>query len=303
MVTIFDYEPKTGFDAGTPGLYRNVPPHVYHTSPLPSHSVIAGLFDEPPAKVRHALDAGWTPAESLDFGSAFHAMLMEPGRFMDGHTTEGGINPKTQESYSWDSAAYQKARTAAAADGKVLIRTQWDLEKMVASVLAVPNVRSLIEAGGEREISMVWEEPVTRAVVRSRFDFLSLLAECFIDFKKTRGAGREFDSNAASYGYISQMAMYHDGMQMLTGRSYDGFIVATEDAAPNLTAVIRFGATLDDDHAERIGGSDVPPWLHCGRNAYRWALAKYLQCKRTGEWPGFDERSYRVPTWYMEKWS
>lgn len=278
---------------GEPGIYRNVPAALYHKHHALSNSKLQPMIRKCPRAFYHRENEAYEPTEAMAMGSAFHALILEPDHFRK-HYAVGGINPKTGESFGYGSDSWDKA---CAASSKILCRSQWPIVEMVTSVLAHDDLRAIIAAGGERELSLLWIDKETGELLRGRIDFLAI-TNTFLDFKTTQDAGFGFDSSAVGYGYIEQYAMYHDGLEALTGVSMDGFLVPVESEPPHLVGTVRFSPTGDQDY-ENTG---VSSWLHCGRNSYRRAIKAVQKCRREGKWPTYEDRSVRIPQWYIEKY-
>lgn len=280
---------------GVPGLYRNVPANIYHAHPALSNSKLQPMIRKCPAAFAHRESVPFESTEDMAMGSAFHALLLEPQVFRDRYEI-GGINPKTGQSFGFGTDAWEEKSNAALAREKILCRTQWPIQGMAESVLAHPDVRAIIEAGGERELSMLWIDDETGALLRGRIDFLAV-TNTFLDFKKTQDAGFGFDSSAVGYGYIEQYAMYHDGLLALTGVSMDGFLVPVEEEFPHLVGTVRFSPEGD----QNFENTETSAWLHCGRVSYRKAIAAVQKCRKEGRWPSYEDRSVRIPEWYIKK--
>lgn len=283
----------------SPGIYRGVPPHIYHASPLLSNSKLQKISQKCPAAFIHAEQGGFTPSEDMAKGQAFHTLLLEPEVYRRVYEV-GGINPTTKASFGYDTPSWHKAEAEALARGKILIRSQWlePVTGMARAVVEHPDLRPILAAGGERELSMIWVDAVTGEKLRGRFDFMSNL-KLFLDFKKTQDAGFGFDYSAAGYGYLEQFAMYHDGWLALTGESNDGFLVPVEEDAPHCVGTVRFTASGDNNFED----TGVSLWLHCARNCYRAAIRRVQECRKTGVWPSYDDRSVSVPEWYKRRHS
>lgn len=297
---IIDGGTKVGrnhWDNEHPGIYRGIPEDVYHASPLLSNSKIQPMIRKCPAAFFHNLGEPMETKEDMAIGGCFHKLLLEPAEFRERYVV-GGINPKTLQSYGYDTQAFTEASDKASAAGKVLMRTQWTdkVQGMADAVLAHPDIRPILEAGGERELSMIWVDQETGEKLRARIDYKSSL-KMFVDFKKTSDAGFGFDSSINQYGYIEQMSMYHDGWLALTGESNDAWLIPVEDSAPYLVGTVRFAPSGDNNYE----GTETSSWLHCGRNSYRAAIRKIQECRRKGDWPGYEDRSVRVPVWYIER--
>lgn len=285
------------FGDGIPGIYRNVPAVIYHAHHALSNSTLQPMIRKCPAAFLARLRDPFTITEDMAMGQAFHTLLLEPDQFRAVYRTVPGINPKNGESYGFNTVSWQEATETARAHGHTLYRTQWPIQAMVDAVLAHEDLRAIIAAGGERELSLLWKDQETGELLRGRLDFLSV-TNMFLDFKKTEDAGYGFDYSAVKYGYLEQFALYHDGLEALTGISMDGFLVPVEEDPPHLVGTVRFNPAGDQEY-ENTG---VSSWLHCGRNSYRRAIKAVQKCRREDKWPGYEDRSVHVPEGYMKKY-
>lgn len=178
-----------------PGVYRGLSNDEYHSGPGVSKSLL-DLLRQSPAHLRATLTSAEPrkPTAAQAFGTAFHMLLLEPGKFAASYCepfeapdgalvtvedikqalTQSGIPFKAAARKS-DLAAIVREYLPAAVlydDAKEeyvrrnagrteLTADQWKrLNSMREAVFAHQAARKLLAAPGESELSAYWEEPV-----------------------------------------------------------------------------------------------------------------------------------------------
>lgn len=263
----------------------------YHADPAPepslSSSIAKILLTQSP---RHAclahprLNAAYVaeePSNTMDFGSAAHALLLE----------------RDEAPIVWIDApdfrtkAAQEARDDARAAGKfaVLARHKPTLVEMVKQAWATieqSEFKGILETG-EAEQTLVWADyghngPYVRmpsdlsdkvpiAYCRARFDLLASHRGVIIDYKSTTDASPDaFIRQIARMGYDVQAEFYCRGLRNI---GYDPLFVflVQENTAP-------FACSL-------VGLSNA--YREIGKAKVMRAVNIWAECMRTGTWPSY----------------
>lgn len=235
------------------------------------------------------------PTPQMFFGSAFHAIVLEPELFAETYVPDPAPG-----SYSKDAKA---ARFELEAAGKIVIGSKtdddkgiwgasdWDkLHRMRDAVLAHPIASVLLDPDqGPVEQSVYWIDPETRKLCKCRPDKWNDAHRVLVDLKSTMDASYTgFGKACANYRYNVQAAYYLDGWFRASDRPLGGtarafVFAAVEKEPPYAVACYR----LDAEEIE------------AGREMYRRDLDLYAQCHAENQWPGYDEsiRVLRMPPW------
>lgn len=255
-------------------LVPDMPEADYHAHPSLSQSQLKTILDTP-AKFAWERQHGRPHRAAYDTGHAVHTALLGVG----GQTV-------VVDADDWRTKAARDARDAAHAEGKVpLLRDQ--AAKVAAirdAVMGHPAARTILEAPGDVELSLFWDDPDTDVPMRGRIDKVATRADgthVLVDLKSTTDASaRRFGKSVWDYRYHMQRAVYLHGWEVITGEACEFLFIAVETDAPHLTAVY----TLDDIAVE------------AGWRDYRTALDTYITCTETGTWPGYGDSIQTLPS-------
>lgn len=135
--------------------------------------------------------------------------------------------------------------------------------------------------GTDRELCIVWNDPVTGLRCKGRLDCVQHASRLIIDLKNSKNVAR-FDEMIAWYGYHRQGAWYADGLQTLTGEAYRSAIVAVEPGKP---------------HSVRAAPLSFAT-LTAGRNQYRQVLDSIARSVESNTWPAAESPTeWDIPAW------
>lgn len=269
----------------TTGIVHDLPIDEYHASPAISHSGLCDFARSPLHYYARHIDPERPPEEpragQLE-GTLAHCAILEPDQF-DRRYAVGPCDDRRLK--AWKSWAETLAPhiTALRPSEAAAARAQ------AASVRALPEVAQLL-AAGNAEVSADWRDAQTGVHCRCRPDWVHPLGGCrviLLDVKTYSSASPvEFAQQVARNAYHRQAAWYTDGYAQAAGVEVMGFVfVAVETAWPYAACA----AMLDDDGIER------------GRVENRALLARFAECQRAGEWPGYSNSIELIPLprWYM----
>jgi hypothetical protein len=251
-----------------PGIYPGVPDTQYRAWDALGSTDIKTLAANPAGVFRFRRE---NPRSNgiLDLGKVAHSLILE-GR-------EDAVT--VLDFPDWKTKAAREARDAALKTA--LLAHEWKtVKRMRDAVFANPDAAALL-TGHEAETSLRWDVDGVR--LKGRLDGWKRDEGIIVDLKTARDASpRGFGRAAAAYGYHTQAAQYHGGLEALTGESATYYIVAVEKEPPFLTAV--YEVATDQLDAGREAVED-------GINAYREAIA-------ADAWPtSYPSQPLDLPAW------
>ena len=284
------------------GIYPGIPFEEYHRWNAASNSRLKDM-DRSPAycyeRMTHPSES--TPAQ-LE-GTATHAALFEPEAFDARYVVVGKCSAVTKDggpcrssaSLVIDGQGYCRVRghaPAGAPDPRIpLTEEQHDaILARVESCVALPRVVRLLGALVHREVSILWTDPETGAACKARIDGLSVVGDrrVLLDAKRTKDAHPDdFPKAMLNQGIHRQLAWYARGMASVGEPVTDSLILAMQDDAPFEAYLYRpLDAVLTFGHRENAR-----------------ALAAYVECLRSGEWPAGPDKVLNVdlPEWAKQK--
>lgn len=237
-----------------------------------------GLTPAPWKSPAHTLAAIQDPEQATEaqrLGSDYHALLFEPERFK----REYGLLKHKIDRRTNEGKAAWASLVAEYGEDRVVNLDRWNqMNTMARTAAANGEVRNLVAAKGDHELSAAWIDAETGAACKGRFDKVVKTPSgkvWLIDLKSTRCSHpRMFAKDAARYQYHVQAAFYMDGYEAATGTRPERFlIIAQETTAP-------FPAVVYNVRAEE---------LDSGRRIYRAGLRLIEHCTKTNDWPGYAD--------------
>ena len=134
----------------------------------------------------------------------------------------------------------------------------------------------LLSGKGYNEQTVLWREPVTSAVIRTRLDRVRLLGRdgmVVIDLKATEEPApegpRSFADSIRKYGYHRQAAIYTDAIQAaFPDRALDYVLIAVRSRPPYEVAVHQLGES----------------WIERGRMEYTEDLRTLVERMKSADW-------------------
>lgn len=215
--------------------------------------------------------------DALVVGNAFHVLTLEndifPYHFI--------IRPKFSGT---GSVAKREAFEAEHADKEIITMEQYDMvRRMRDAVMKHPAAFELLKIG-QAETTLKWEDILTDAPCKCRMDWWNPDVRVIVDLKSTDDASDEgFAKSSFNYRYHVQGAFYLDGAKA-NNLNPDGFIfIAVEKKPPYLVNIFYM----------------PPDVIDFGIRVYRDDLKKYMECRQTNQWPGYDQRvkPLNLPSW------
>jgi exodeoxyribonuclease VIII len=229
------------------------------------------------------------PTDPMKMGTDLHCSILEPERF----EKEYRVIPSECRKGSGKGQVLRRAEFEAKAkrNGWTIIKAE-DMEKvkrMRDAILTDPDASVLLK-DGISEICGYWYDPDEKDILcKIRLDYLQTETGIIVDLKKTTDAReKHFTDHAHAMGYLMQAWWSLYGATQITRVAHNDFrFIVVEDHDP--WEVVVYQASPDFIH---IGGLD------CGR-----ALKRYIECYRSGGWPGYGGgvRPLNPPPWRMRK--
>ena len=248
----------------------------YHASSAISRSQLKLMDKSPYHFWYHVLSGENIPArssESLNIGSAFHTLLLEPHLF----EKEFAIAPKVDRRTKAGKEAF--AEFSASAEGKIILSAEQfsTVSTMVRHVASHEIVTTLI-SDAQYEKSIFWTDEATGLQFRVRPDIWS--EKIVVDLKTTKETNiHKFKWGALDYGYYLQAGMIYEACQSL-GRPFEAFaILACEKDVPHVPVVY----TLDGDA------------LQYGIDKFQHYKKRLKKCIDTNTWEGYGIHALTVP--------
>lgn len=313
-----------------PGIYDNITNHDYHNGPGISKSGL-DLIAKSPAHYYHAVNAANDnePTAAQAFGTAFHALLLEPELFWATYAEPlkradypDAINNKDElvalaadldiaikksgkvdeiaatiraagvdlQMWSEIKAHYEGLNT-----GKIILPEDdfYRLINMRDAVMAHPAASYLMNLPGKAEQSVYWTDPKTGVLCRCRPDRWTE-NNIVVDLKTTNDASPEgFAKSIYNWRYHVQDVMYRDGIKIASGSEPSFVFLAVEkDACVVNGAAKGVAVYVLDDESRAAGLKD-----------YRQSLDDYAACLESNKWPGYENQVQiiSIPAWGLKK--
>lgn len=263
---------KARIPAPSPGVYENVPFHVYLKWDAASNSGLKELKRSPAHLLAH-LQEPFNDTDAMRLGRATHCAMLEPDHF----EKRFAIGPAELRS----NADKEKRASLEVEFGPGHVLRPREFEQCLRIRDGVHRYeaarRLLLSANGANELSVVWIDPDTGVTCKARLDRIdyTIGGGAIVDLKSTEDAGEDaFSRTIWNYQYHCQGALYLGGAFecQIAARHY--VILAYEKEPPFGVGVFR----LDEGT------------LSAGETQVRPLLALYRQCKDRNEWPGYPDR-------------
>jgi exodeoxyribonuclease VIII len=236
-----------------------------------------------PAHLADLMEHGYEEngdSSALNFGSAVHCRVLEPGMF----DRRYAIRP---DGLDGRSKAGKDFAAEAKAAGRVVLSAEhgrW-CDAMAFRAKTNYRVREWLARPHDTEVSLVWERDGFLCKARADLTVSTLNTIC--DVKTTITASQQgFARQVAKYGYHEQGAWYMDGMRRLTGKTWDFYFIACEKARPFLVTCHQLVR-------------DSPAHLRAVAENDR-LFELYKQCCKARQWPGYgDIFEIELPEWAL----
>jgi hypothetical protein len=254
---------------------------AYHADPVPGGSLSSSgcktLLRSPARYIWEQTNPQPYKA-AFDFGSAAHKRVLGVG-------AEVRYGPFKD----WRTKAAQEFQAAARADGAIpLLADQEGVIEGMAEALKVHPVAGplLASKNGRPEVSAFWKDPWWDVWRRARFDWLDWDV---VDYKTAASADPDvLPKKIVDFGYHLAAAWYLDAAQHF----------GPHDAEPTYTWIFQ----EKEAPYEVVVAQPDDEVLAAGERARDRALRLYTDCRKTGIWPGYADKTLTVglPGWYRD---
>lgn len=285
------------FKKGEVGLYAGVPEEAYHAFPAASNSRLSKMKVSP----RHcqiAIEEGFTPTKSTDFGGASHALVLQPMEFLKRYAVASQCSGET------------KAKARCSKGGQVRIGGKWfcsihapegeaddvssmsedDFERIQAMSREIqrhPVTKEILAQAGGFEITLLWYHEGADVMVKNRIDFLTLATRFMMDYKTTADASLwGFAKSIWTWGYHRQGYLYRKGGEAVGIPDFDFVFVAQEKKKPFALMPYQLSAAAIEAGRIEVEEEYVDG---LGERVSEGLIYRYAECMRSGRWPGWKE--------------
>ena len=269
-----------------PGVYWGVPMEVYNAIHAVRRSALHELGTSCPADYKYSAEH-FDPSDAMKLGSAAHAAILEPETFEQRFVSEPFRPHKARKFDDFEKGSVTLATYNAwvsEQDGKEILKAE-DLEKareIAETARTWKTVRALLREG-KAEVTIVWEDPVTRLLCKTRPDFADFDRRLIVDVKTTaKFSDRDFERSVVKTGIDLQMAMIEEGCRVLGMDLPTSFVLVWVRTTGRVA------------NSARYCTAEV---MNRGARKYREYLDLYAECLATDTWPDFpsDIRPQHLP--------
>jgi len=268
--------------------FKEEPAEVYHEVKAVSSHAIISMHKSPKTYYdKYVLGKKEEPTPAMEFGTMFHCAILEPEKFK----TMFHVEPKFDKRTTAGKEGYAAFKAGLPAGAKTVSAEDMDtLNGIVEAFNAHPLAPELIQ-GGVAEMSGYFTDINTGTPLKIRPDYIRA-DHTLIDLKTCRDASQNrFQSQVYDFGYYIQAAFYADVYSMIMGRELDSVpfvFIAIENTKPFNIGVYPLAKKA----------------IQQGRDVYRSALYKYLECVNSGKWADLNESNaveIDLPYWVYKR--
>jgi hypothetical protein len=269
-----------------PGIYRGVPFAHYLGWKAVSASRLKVLVTETPAQLQHEMSQPPDGTEAQSFGTVLHTLVLQPELFPELYQ----IRPPGRA----NSNEYKRAEARIMADHPhvTLIKPEdWDRAHRCRDALAKHELAGPALSGGDKELSIVWEEPEYGVTCKARLD-APLAGVGIWDLKSTQDPRpHAWGRDAWKYRYDIQGAFY------LRGALSVGLDLPSDFAFIAVKSTAAFGIRIYDFQG------DAAKVLNAAWTEVESLLTLWARCRDTGVWPDYPAHvePFPLPSYAMRQ--
>ncbi len=221
----------------------------------------------------------------MDIGSAIHAATLEPEVFREKYLMLPEVVDRRKPEY-------KKAKEIFGEEYVFVSTEVENLRGMHSSIHHYKTAMDIYNQDGYAELSAFVECPRTGALLRARYDWITVDG-ISLDLKKTQDAREEaFQRSMGGYGYHIQGAFYNYVFECITGVPLQSFkFLAVEEKSPWGARVYTLG----------------PASMMMGESWFNKSLDTYKACMESGYWPCYEDsdtdldvNNYELYKWQSE---
>lgn len=236
-----------------------------------------------PLYCRYRIDNPEEESRALVVGSALHTALLEPhlfdGQYCQRPPGHGGSN------------AFKEAKALLEEQGFILLSDdEWQMvHGIVESARRHATAKLVMDAMVGIEVSAIAAMQGTCVKIRPDIVCERAGLRFLVNLKTAISAApRDFERAVYNFGYHRSAALVMDAFDALKKPADHHLFLVCEKEPPYQVAV------YDIDE----------PSLTVGRDDYKAALARYVECEQSGEWPSYNEEIQPIglPAWAFRRW-
>jgi hypothetical protein len=259
------------------GIHDNIQNEIYHRGDGWSDILGSTGLKKLQLSPAHFKVPNGEPTKAMNFGSAFHSLLLEPEKHEVICTPE--INRRTK------AGKEEYAKFLEESEGKIVVTPEENDELMMMLIQVRKNeTASMLLKQGKAESSIVWQDATYGFLCKCRPDYLRD-DRIIIDVKTSSqpATPEAFSRACVNYGYHISAAWYQAGVLAVTGKRHNFVFIVCETKPPYAVSV------FEPDRE----------FLDAGRKAIQPLLEVYDRCLKSGQWPGYDDRvqGLSLPAW------
>ena len=256
-------------ESSAPGIYEDVPAHIYHACGLMSHSKLKPLTrtDKTPAHFFQGLRFPVVTTPEMLMGTATHTLVLQPEHF----DAEVEVAPgESRRNKTWKARQKEVPHKILLSEKEIL-----QVEGMANVLKQDEAVMSLLRmAGNVFEASLIWEHVTNDGTVvkmKARVDTWLRPIGGILDLKTTDSVDCFlFEKKMELLGYHTQMATYQGALTALGETVHDAYLLAIEREPPHVYDLFRVGRDS----------------MHTGERLIHYALETYAHCRAEDTYPG-----------------
>lgn len=253
--------------AFAPGIFPDMPAHVYHRIEAMSASGAKKILQSP-QHFRLMRDTPSEPTAAMQFGTAVHDGVLEPDTFSHRVACAPDVDKRTKLGKAeWADFVFCN-------DGKLILAPDDfdNVRRCVDAIHAHPGAMQLLD-GAQTEVSLFWNDARYDVPCKCRWDIANYGG--IADVKTTTDASPgEFARSIAKFLYHAQASMYVSGGEHVLHESPRFFaLIAVEKEPPHAVACYYLPGDA----------------IIAGAYLISRALERYRDALTTGRWIGYPD--------------
>jgi exodeoxyribonuclease VIII len=285
-LTVLDVGPGVGTGDDRPeqppppfvtGVFNDMPAETYFAIEAISQSGAGKILKSPMHYITDRRKQK-PPTETMIFGSAVHAGVLEPETFAQRVVVAPEFNKRT----TVGKIGWESFRQANAGKITLTVDDYHRAQRCIDAVLSHPGARRMLD-GAIVETSLFWIDGKYKVPCKARLDIRSHGG--ITDLKTTADASpEEFAKSIANYGYTIQSAHYFSGAEHTLDATPEFFIfIAVESQEPHAVALYQMPSN----------------GILVGAHKMNIALERYAAALAAGRWDGYPAtiETITLPRW------
>lgn len=253
----------------------------YHKLPFLNKSTLDKINKSPAHYIwqkEHPVD--FLPTPQMLFGTAFHAMVLEPDKFKETYIRQLRVDRRTKEGkIEYQNYLLENKNKIQLSDEDFL-----RLDYMYSRLGNNEEALGLLTRG-KAEVTALWQDSRLDVRCKAKMDYVRP-DHIILDLKTTHNSSAEgFVKSVIDYRYYVQAAFYISAYDHITGVIPKFKIIACETDAP-------YNVQVYDLNEE---------WIELGFIAFYENIETYLDCHKTNTWPGYKKSHLKIPKWFLYK--